>query len=234
MAAVTNLSIPGPAGPIPARHYRPAHADGAAAGLLPRRRVGHRRPRHPRRSVPTDLPRRPHPRVVGRLPAGARAQGARRGRGRVRGVSVGARACGELGADADRVAVGGDSAGGNLAAVVSQRPATTAHGCRRCSCCSTHVTNFVGETRSQTLFADGYLPDQARYATGSAISTWAGRRVDADRPAGVAAAGRRPVRAAARPAADRRLRPAARRGQPVRRGAAGRGRHRGPAASSVR
>ena len=28
VAAVTNLSIPGPAGPIPARHYQPAHADG--------------------------------------------------------------------------------------------------------------------------------------------------------------------------------------------------------------
>ena len=48
VAAVTNLSIPGPGGSDPARHYRPVDGQGAAAaGLLPRRRSGHRRPRNP-------------------------------------------------------------------------------------------------------------------------------------------------------------------------------------------
>ncbi len=92
VAGVTNLAIPGPAGPIRARHYRPAERRCAAAGLLPRRRPGPRRPRHPRRPLPQDLPRRRRARAVGRLPAGTRAQGACRRRRRVRRVSLGPRA----------------------------------------------------------------------------------------------------------------------------------------------
>ena len=81
------------------------------------------------------------------------------------------------------------------------------------------VTNFGGETRSQTLFADGLLPDQARHGLVHAASTWTVPIVDAADP-----------RVSPLLADDLSglppalvltggLRPAARRGQPVRRGA---------------
>ena len=91
--ASTDLSLPGPAGQIPARHYRPKVEGGrrAAAGLLPRRRVRRRRLRNPRQPVRDHLPRGRRPRAVRRLPAGARAQGASRRRRRVRGISLGRR-----------------------------------------------------------------------------------------------------------------------------------------------
>ena len=51
MASVTDRTIPGPAGDIPVRVYVPTTRARAAPGprLLPRRRLGDRRPRHPRR-----------------------------------------------------------------------------------------------------------------------------------------------------------------------------------------
>ncbi len=66
----------------------------------------------------------------------------------------------ELGADPQRVAVGGDSAGGNLAAVVSQLAlADQAEGVRlpALQVLIYPVTNFAGDTRSRTLFADGFF-----------------------------------------------------------------------------
>ena len=77
-----------PRAPLPVERGRRA-----VAGLLPRRWVRRRRPRTTHDNLCRgDLPRRRRPRVVGRLPAGAGAQGTRRRRGRVRGISVGARA----------------------------------------------------------------------------------------------------------------------------------------------
>ncbi len=123
---------------------------------------------------------------------------------------------GELGADPGRVAVGGDSAGGNLAALVSLRARNEGTRLPALQLLFYPVTNYSDETRSQTLFAEGFfLTKKDLQCCREQFLGWcAGRR---RRPAGVAAAGRRSVRAAAGAAADRGLRPAARRGQAVRR-----------------
>jgi acetyl esterase len=63
----------------------------------------------------------------------------------------------DLGADAGRIAVGGDSAGGNLAAVVSQQARNEGVRLPALQLLIYPRTNFVGETRSITLFADGYF-----------------------------------------------------------------------------
>jgi acetyl esterase len=63
----------------------------------------------------------------------------------------------ELGADPARVAVGGDSAGANLAAVVSQSARHDGVQLPALQLLIYPVTNFAGETRSKTLFADGYF-----------------------------------------------------------------------------
>ncbi|MDT5071241.1 MAG: hypothetical protein QOH82_561 [Mycobacterium sp.] len=63
----------------------------------------------------------------------------------------------ELGADPARVAVGGDSAGANLAAVVSQSAHHDGVQLPALQLLIYPVTNFAGETRSKTLFADGYF-----------------------------------------------------------------------------
>jgi acetyl esterase len=81
----------------------------------------------------------------------------------------------ELGADPHRVAVGGDSAGGNLAAVVAQRgrddgaPPVV-------QLLLYPITNFAGQTRSRDLFANGYFLRrwdmyfcQDRYIGGSGV-----------------------------------------------------------------
>jgi acetyl esterase len=63
----------------------------------------------------------------------------------------------DLGADADRVAVGGDSAGGNLAALVAQRARHEGPGVPALQLLFYPITNYRDETRSQTLFAHGYF-----------------------------------------------------------------------------
>lgn len=63
----------------------------------------------------------------------------------------------ELGADPARVAVGGDSAGGNLAAVVSRLARDDQVDLPALQLLLYPGTNFAGETRSKTLFADGYF-----------------------------------------------------------------------------
>lgn len=64
---------------------------------------------------------------------------------------------GELGADASRVAVGGDSAGGNLSAVVSQLARDEGVAVPALQLLLYPVTNFAADTRSKVLFADGYF-----------------------------------------------------------------------------
>jgi acetyl esterase len=63
----------------------------------------------------------------------------------------------ELGADPARVAVGGDSAGGNLAALVSQRARTDRLTLPALQVLIYPATDLCGDTRSKTLFADGYF-----------------------------------------------------------------------------
>lgn len=63
----------------------------------------------------------------------------------------------ELGADATRVAVGGDSAGGNLAAVVAQRARNEGAPPPILQLLLYPITNFASRTRSYGLFADGFF-----------------------------------------------------------------------------
>jgi acetyl esterase len=63
----------------------------------------------------------------------------------------------EIGADPARVAVGGDSAGGNLAAVVSLQARNDDVQLPALQLLLYPLTQFGEETRSSTLFADGYF-----------------------------------------------------------------------------
>jgi acetyl esterase len=63
----------------------------------------------------------------------------------------------DLGADPDRVAVGGDSAGGNLTAVVALRARDEGQPLPALQLLIYPVTNYRDETRSQTLFGQGYF-----------------------------------------------------------------------------
>ncbi len=63
----------------------------------------------------------------------------------------------DLGIDPSRVAIGGDSAGGNLAAVVCQRMARTDGPRPGLQLLVYPVTDLTRETRSHELFAEGFL-----------------------------------------------------------------------------
>lgn len=63
----------------------------------------------------------------------------------------------ELGADPSRIAVGGDSAGGNLAAVVAQRARDDDAPLPVLQLLLYPITNYASQTRSQGLFADGFF-----------------------------------------------------------------------------
>ena len=158
VASVTNLSIAGPAGPIGARHYRPVDGDGEpllvfyhGGGQV----IGDL-------DVHDDLCR--HICREGRLhvlsidyrlapehkaPAGSHDAYA--------AFQWALGHADELGADPARVAVGGDSAGGNLAALVSLRARDEAAPLPALQLLLYPVTNYSDHTRSQTLFADGFF-----------------------------------------------------------------------------
>jgi acetyl esterase len=63
----------------------------------------------------------------------------------------------ELGADPDRVAVGGDSAGGNLAALVAMRARDEGAPAPALQFLLYPITNFASKTRSYGLFATGFF-----------------------------------------------------------------------------
>jgi acetyl esterase len=152
---VTNLSIPGPAGPIRARHYRPIDGDGQPLLVF----------YHGGGQVIGDI--ETHDDLCREICR----------EGGLHVLSVDYRLApehkspagsddayaafvwaldhaGELGADAGRVAVGGDSAGGNLAALVSLRARDEGTRLPALQLLFYPVTNYADETRSQKLFAD--------------------------------------------------------------------------------
>ena len=89
-----------------------------------------------------------------------------------------ARNAGELGADPARIAVGGDSAGGNLAAGVSlHRDARRRRRRRRrCSCSIYPATDAVEAAPSRRLFAEGFLLTQMRHGLVRSATTCPPRR----------------------------------------------------------
>ena len=118
-----DLRIEGPGGADPDADLRAARrgaADPAGAGVLPRRRLGGRRPRHPRRPLPPALRRFRLPRHRRRLPPRARAP-LPAGAGRLPGGdALGGRERRRARASIRPAsAVGGDSVGGGLAAAVA-------------------------------------------------------------------------------------------------------------------
>ena len=157
LAGVTNLSIPGPAGPIRARHYRPAerdapllvffHGGGQVLGDLDThddvcRKFCRDGGVH---VLSVDYRLAPeHKAPAGSDDAFAAYQWA-------------LEHAAELGADPSRIAVGGDSAGGNLAALVSQRARHEGTPLPALQLLFYPVTTYADQTRSQTLFAEGYF-----------------------------------------------------------------------------
>jgi acetyl esterase len=82
----------------------------------------------------------------------------------------------EFGADASRMAVGGDSAGGNLATVVSRLARDDEVRLPALQLLFYPATNFADDTRSKTLFADRYYLTKSdmdwcrdNYLAGSAL-----------------------------------------------------------------
>ena len=119
-----------------------------------------------------------------------------------------------LGADPKRIGVGGDSAGGNMAAVVSQM-AVEGGGARPAMQLLFYpVTDAVEDTRSRQLFSEGFILTRGRHGQVRGGLRAPGRRrvgpADLDPPVPG------PERPAARLRRHRRLRPAARRGRGLR------------------
>jgi acetyl esterase len=162
VASVTNLVIPSPDGAIPARHYRPI--DGDRAPLL----VFY----HGGAMVVGDL--ETHDDLCRQICR----------EGGLHVLSVDYRLApehkapasvddafaafnwaldhaAELGADAGRVAVGGDSAGGNLAALVSLRARDEGVRLPKVQLLFYPVTDWGAQTRSRTLFGDGFFLTRA-------------------------------------------------------------------------
>ncbi|WP_428341652.1 alpha/beta hydrolase [Mycobacterium sp.] len=174
---VRDLSLPGPAGPIPARHYRPAatkptpllvfyHGGGWTIGDLDTHdalcRLACRDADVHVLSVDYRLaPEHQAPAAVDDAYAAFKW------------------ACEhaeELGAIPGKVAVGGDSAGGNLAAVVSQLARDQGGPQPVLQWLIYPRTDFTAQTRSLSLFAEGFLLTKAdmdwfevQYLDGSGI-----------------------------------------------------------------
>lgn len=178
VAAIRPLSIPGPAGAIPARHYRPTnggdpapllvffHGGGWVIGGLDSydsacRLISRDAGVH---VLAVDY------RLAPEHPAPAAVDDAHAAYLWAREHAV------ELGADPRRVAVGGDSAGGNLAAVVTRLARDAGDPLPSLQWLIYPATDLRGGTRSRSLFADGFLLTkhdldwfQARYVEGSGL-----------------------------------------------------------------
>ncbi|MGE2690666.1 alpha/beta hydrolase [Mycolicibacterium pulveris] len=176
VAGVTDLSVPGPAGPIAARHYRPDagfapllvfyHGGGQVIGSIETHddlcrqlcRVGGVH------VLSVDYRLAPEHKA----PAGTDDAYAAFGWALEHAA--------ELGADPERVAVGGDSAGANQAALVCLRARADEAPVPALQVLFYPVTDYSGQTRSKTLFAEGFFLTQrdldwfhGHYLDGSAI-----------------------------------------------------------------
>ncbi len=155
---VSDVSIPGPAGQIPARHYRPwtaeptpllvfYHGGGWTIGDLDTHdalcRLTCRDADVHVLSIDYRLaPEHPAPAAVDDAYAAFRWAHEH---------------AGDLGAIPDKVVVGGDSAGGNLAAVVSQLARADGGALPVLQWLIYPRTDFTAKTRSLSLFAEGFL-----------------------------------------------------------------------------
>jgi len=169
VAEVTDFSIPGPAGAIPVRHYRTGKQTAAAevAPLL----VFYHGGGYVNGSLDShdDLCRlicrdgRLHVLSVGyRLaPEHKAPAGVLDGYAAYRWAVDNAV---DLGTDPARVAVGGDSAGGNLAAVAAQLARNERVQPPAVQLLMYPGTDYSATTRSRTLFADGFLVTKADLA----------------------------------------------------------------------
>ena len=159
VAAVHERSVDGAVGPLPARHYIPAasaapapllvflHGGGWVLGDLEThdeacRRLCRDAGVHVLSVAYRLAPEHPFPAGVEDAVAAFRwASGA----------------AAKLGADAARVAIGGDSAGGNLAAVACQQLVLRGGPMPVAQLLIYPSTDLAGETRSAELFATGYF-----------------------------------------------------------------------------
>ncbi len=179
---VRDSSVPGPAGALPVRHYTPVHSDGSGpepllvffhgggfvvgdlethddlCRLLCRDAGVH--------VLAIDYrlaPEHPAPAAIEDCYAAYRWA---------------LEHAAELGADPSRVAVGGDSAGGNLSAVVCQLARNDGIALPALQLLLYPATNFAADSRSKTLFADGYFLTKKdmdwfrdNYLDGSSLAT---------------------------------------------------------------
>ena len=212
-------TIPGPGGPLPSRLYVPPlpapEAAGAAARLLPRRRLGDRRPRHVRRGLPAARRGLRLQGPLGRLPARPRASFPRSrsktpsrpssGRSRTPRRSASTRS-------------GSASAATRRAATWPRWSATWrvdgGGAVPAMQLLFYPVTDSVEDTRSRQLFSEGFILTKADMEKFEAAYLPPG--VDAVRPADLDPPVPRPARPADRLRRHRRLRPAARRGRGLR------------------
>jgi acetyl esterase len=159
VAETRPVSIPGPTGVIPARHYRPP-GGGSAAPLL----VFY----HGGGWVFGDLDTHDSAcRLICRdagvhvLAVDYRLAPEHRAPAAVDDAYAAYRwareRAGEFGADPRRVAVGGDSAGGNLAAVVTRLARDAGDPVPALQWLIYPVTDLRGQTRSRTLLGEGFL-----------------------------------------------------------------------------
>lgn len=170
-----DFGIPGPAGQIPVRHYQAApgapllvfyHGGGFVVGDLDThdalcRRISHGAGVHVLSVAYRLAPEHKAPAAADDADAAYRWA---------------LEHAGELDADPDRIAVGGDSAGGNLAAVVTQSARADGVRLPALQLLIYPVTDLGSATVSKTLFADGYFlskPDMdwfhQHYVDGAAV-----------------------------------------------------------------